>query len=209
LSTLLQEAIDLACRREALTPAGYARRVQEIENRLDDWLKSNHGRRTLRLELERLDKHIRAHRGEWLVFLHDPEVPPPNNHAEQMWRPAVITRKVGGGNNTLWEALVHGILASSMVSGRRQGKRFLELDQRLWSSSDPSAIDLELRRKTFVHGCMWLEETMCFCSHEDERGGQLHPAQEAPAGAIQPPGDPTELGQKGMTPLHRAAKSAY
>jgi hypothetical protein len=38
LSTLLQEAIDLARRRETLTPAGYARRVREIENRLDDWL---------------------------------------------------------------------------------------------------------------------------------------------------------------------------
>jgi hypothetical protein len=45
---------------------------------------------------------IRVHRGEWLVFLHDPEVPPTNNHAEQMLRPAVITRKVGGCNKTLW-----------------------------------------------------------------------------------------------------------
>src|SRR5262249_15923385 len=38
LSSLLQEAIALARRREAFPPAGYARRVQEIENRLDDWL---------------------------------------------------------------------------------------------------------------------------------------------------------------------------
>jgi len=35
------------------------------------------------------------------VFLHDPEVPPTNNHAELMLRPAVITRKVGGCNKTL------------------------------------------------------------------------------------------------------------
>ncbi|HEY7314492.1 MAG TPA: IS66 family transposase [Gemmataceae bacterium] len=100
LSTLLQEAIDLAHRREALTPAGYARRVQEIENRLDDWLDGLP--RTISPELDRLDNHIRAHRGEWLVFLHDPEVPPTNNHAEQMLRPAVITRTVGGCNKTLW-----------------------------------------------------------------------------------------------------------
>ena len=38
LSVLLQEAIDLARRREVLTFTGYARRVQEIEHRLDDWL---------------------------------------------------------------------------------------------------------------------------------------------------------------------------
>ncbi len=141
LSTLLQEAIDLARRREALTPAGYARRVQEIENRLDDWPDSLPQTRSP--ELNRLDNHIRAHRGEWLVFLHVGEVPPTNNHAEQMLRPAVITRKVGGCNKTLWGALVHSILASITVSCKRRGRRFLDLARRLWQSSDPQAIDLE------------------------------------------------------------------
>jgi transposase len=141
LSSLLQEAIDLARRREALTPAGYARRVQEIENRLDDWLDGLP--RSVSPELDRLDSHIRAHRGEWLVFLHDPAVPPTNNHAEQMLRPAVITRKVGGCNKTLWGALVHGVLASLMVSCQRQGRRFLDLARRLWQSSDPPAVPLE------------------------------------------------------------------
>jgi transposase len=143
LRTLLQEAIDLARRREQLTPTGYARRVQEIENRLDDWLDGLP--RSASPELDRLDNHIRTHRGEWLVFLHDPEVPPTNNHAEQMLRPAVITRKVGGCNKTLWGALVHGVLASLMVTCHRQGKRFLDLARRLWQSSDPQAIDLEAR----------------------------------------------------------------
>jgi transposase len=140
LSALLQEAIDLARRRETLTPAGYARRVQEIENRLDDWLDGLP--RTMSPELNRLDNHIRAHRGEWLVFLHDPEVPPTNNHAEQMLRPAVITRKVGGCNKTLWGALVHGVLASLMVSCKRQGKRFLDLARRLWQAGEPQAMSL-------------------------------------------------------------------
>jgi hypothetical protein len=141
LSTLLREAIDLASRREALTPAGYARRVQELENRLDAWLDSLP--RSSSPELDRLDNHIRAHRGEWFVFLNDPEVPPTNNHAEQMLRPAVITRKVGGCNKTLWGTLVHSILASIMVTCKRQGKRFLDLARRLWQSSDPPAIPLE------------------------------------------------------------------
>jgi transposase len=141
LSALLQEAIDLAQRRDSLTATGYTRRVQEIENRLDDWLDGLP--RSVSPELDRLDKHIRAHRGEWLVFLHDPEVPPTNNHAEQMLRPAVITRKVGGCNKTLWGALVHSVLASIMVSCKRQGKRFLDLARRLWPSSDPQAVPLE------------------------------------------------------------------
>jgi transposase len=141
LSTLLQEAIDLAQRREAMTPVGYARRVWEIEHRLDDWLDGLPRSRSP--ELERLDNHLRAHRGEWLVFLHDAEVPPTNNHAEQMLRPAVITRKVGGCNKTLWGALVHSVLASVMVTCKRQGKRFLDLARRLWQCSDPQAIALE------------------------------------------------------------------
>jgi transposase len=140
LSTLLQEAIDLARHREALTSAGYARRVREIEHRLDEWLDGLP--RSVSPELDRLDNHIRAHRGEWLVFLYDPEVPPTNNHAEQMLRPAVITRKVGGCNKTLLGALVRSILASIMVSYKRQGQRFLDLARRLWQSSDPQAIDL-------------------------------------------------------------------
>jgi transposase len=140
LSALLQEAIDLARRREWLTPAGYGRRVQQIENRLDAWLDGLP--RTLSPELNRLDNHIRAHRGEWLVFLHDPEVPPTNNHAEQILRPAVITRKVGGCNKTLWGALVHSVLASIMVSCKRQGQRFLDLARRLWQGGAPQALPL-------------------------------------------------------------------
>src|SRR5262249_35093653 len=84
LSALLQEAIDLARRREVLTPAGYARRVQEIEHRLDAWLDGLP--RTLSPELNRLDNHIRAHRGEWLVFLHHPQVPPTNNPPQHILR---------------------------------------------------------------------------------------------------------------------------
>jgi hypothetical protein len=90
-----------------------------------------------------IQNHLRAHRGEWLVFLDDPEVPPTNHHAEQMLRPAVITRTVGGCNKTLWGALVHGILSSIMVTCKRQGQRFLDLARRLWQSSDSPASPLE------------------------------------------------------------------
>jgi len=98
---LLQKAMDLAQGRAEFPPTSYARQVQRIEDRFDDWLESNNRRRTLSPELERLDMHLRKHRGEWLVFLHDAEVPATNNHAEQMLRPAVITRKVGGCNKTV------------------------------------------------------------------------------------------------------------
>jgi transposase len=143
LITLIQEAIDLAQRREQLTPEGYARRVQEIDNRLEDWLLDLYSRfESLPLEVKRLAKHVANHRDEWLVFLHDENVPATNNHAERMLRPAVITRKIGGCNKTLLGALVHTILASLMVTCRQQGQKFLDLARRLWSSSEPQAIPL-------------------------------------------------------------------
>ena len=78
-----------------------------------------------------------------MAFLHDSEVPPTNNHAEQMLRPAVITRKVGGCNKNLLGALVHSILSSIMVSCHRQGKHFLDLARQLWQSNQPQAIPLQ------------------------------------------------------------------
>jgi transposase len=141
LSHLLQGAIDLAQRREDLSPEGYARRTKEIDNRLEEWLLDRFGRyQSLSPDLQRLAKHIANHRDEWLLFLREPAVPPTNNHAEQMLRPAVITRKIGGCNKNLWGALVHSILASIMVTCHRQGKRFLDLARQLWQSNQPPAI---------------------------------------------------------------------
>jgi hypothetical protein len=139
LSNLIREAIDLARRRDQFTTATYDRRVQAIETRLDDWLD------TVPLDqpdLDRLANHVARHRGEWLVFLHHAEVPPTNNHAERMLRPAVISRKVGGCNKTLLGALTHSILASVMVTCWQQGRRFLDLARRLWQVPDPMAIPL-------------------------------------------------------------------
>ena len=141
LSDLLQKAIGLAQRREQLGAALYARRVQAIEESLDVWLERVPANRSD--DLDRLVKHVASHRGEWLVFLHDAEVPPTNNHAEQMLRPAVITRKVGGCNKTLLGALVHGVLASLMVTCKRQGRHFLDLARRLWHAEDTPAIPLQ------------------------------------------------------------------
>jgi transposase len=140
LITLLQEAIALAQRRDELTPASYGRRAGQLEDRLVLWvcqLPKNPSP-----ELARLAKHVRNHIDEWLVFLYDPEVPPTNNHAERMLRPAVISRKLGGCNKTLLGALVHSVLASIMVTCKQQGQRFLDLARHLWQVGSPQAIPL-------------------------------------------------------------------
>jgi len=144
LHTLIQEAIDLAQRRDDLTSEGFGRRSKEIDNRLEAWLVDVFSRfDDLSLELQKLAKHVANHRDEWLLFLRDPAVPPTNNHAEHMLRPAVITRKIGGCNKNLLGALVHSVLSSLMVTCHRQGKRFLDLARQLWQSNQPQAIAIE------------------------------------------------------------------
>jgi transposase len=142
LIALLQEAIALADRREQLTPGAYERRVTDIEDRFTAWLANVARARTTSAELDRLFKHMVNHFDEWLVFLREPEVPPTNNHAEQMIRPAVISRKIGGCNKTLRGALVHSILSSLMVTCRQQGQRFLELARQFWANDEPQAIPI-------------------------------------------------------------------
>jgi transposase len=139
LKELLQDAIALAEKRVGLAAEVYAKRVAKIEDRLDDWLDKVPLQNA---DVDRLASHVAAHRGEWLVFLHDAEVPATNNHAERMIRPAVITRKVGGCNKTLKGAAVHGVLASLIATCRQQGRRFLDLAKRLWTGEASQAIPI-------------------------------------------------------------------
>ena len=140
LKSLLQEAMHLARRRKMLTAKGYRRRVKELENRLDLWVLLNEEHR--QPDIARLAGHLQKHRHEWFMFLYDPLVPPTNNHAERMIRPAVITRKLGGCNKTPAGAKVHSVLASLMVSCRQQGKRFLDLAGQLFHAADRISIPL-------------------------------------------------------------------
>lgn len=139
LKELLQDALALAQQRDDLAADVYAKRVARIEDRLDAWIDAVP---TQDADVNRLVNHVASHRGEWLVFLHDAEVPATNNHAERMIRPAVITRKVGGCNKTLKGAAVHGVLASLIATCRQQGRRFLDFAKRLWTGDVSQAIKI-------------------------------------------------------------------
>jgi len=73
-----------------------------------------------------LSDHISRHFPEWFLFLTDPSVPPSNWEAEQAIRPAVVNRKVWGGNRTKAGAQAQGILSSVLQTCRKQGKAALD-----------------------------------------------------------------------------------
>ncbi len=140
LIALIQDAIALAERRTKVSNANYQRQAWAMEERLVDWL--SHLPSEPSDDLCRLADHVEKHLTEWFAFLFDPNVPPTNNHAERMIRPAVITRKVGGCNKNLLGSLVHSVLSSIMTTCKQRGQKFLDLARKLWQGREPQAIPI-------------------------------------------------------------------
>jgi transposase len=76
---------------------------------------------------ERLARHLWNHRDHLLTFLTTPGVDATNWRAEQALRPAVVNRKVWGGNRTLAGSHAQAVLASVLQTCRQQGRDVLEL----------------------------------------------------------------------------------
>lgn len=75
---------------------------------------------------ETLSEHLWKHLDEWFLFLDEPEVEPTNWEGEQAIRPAVVNRKVWGGNRTWAGARAQEVLMSVLETCRRTGRSGLE-----------------------------------------------------------------------------------
>jgi transposase len=67
-------------------------------------------------ENRRLAKHINKHAMHWFWFLIDPSIDATNWRAEQAIRPAVVNRKVWGGNRTWGGAHAQSVLSSLLAT---------------------------------------------------------------------------------------------
>ena len=70
--------------------------------------------------------HLWNHFEQWFTFLFDPRLEPTNWKAEQAIRPAVVNRKVWGGNRTPVGAQAQGVLMSVLETCRRQTRSALD-----------------------------------------------------------------------------------
>lgn len=77
-------------------------------------------------EYQTLSKHLMNHLDEWFAFLSHPEVEPTNREAEQAIRPALVNRKVWGGNRTWAGAHAREALMSVLETCRRLGRSGLD-----------------------------------------------------------------------------------
>jgi len=117
---LLQQALLLGDRYELqqVTPHGLTVATGRLEAARDRLLEKNY--RTA--SNERLAKHLRPQRDYLFPFLHCPGLEGTNNRAERAMRPAVIARKVWGGNRTWSGANVQQILMSVLRTFPQPGK---------------------------------------------------------------------------------------
>ncbi len=120
VKTLLQQALLLGHRyeRQEVTPHGLAVATGRLEAAMDRLLDRDYRTASNR----RLAKHLR-HQQEYLfTFLHCPGLEGTNSRAERAIRPAVIARKVWGGNRTWNGAKVQQTLMSVLRTFHQQGK---------------------------------------------------------------------------------------
>lgn len=110
VKAFLGDALALRDRRDSgvISPHGLAVARGRLEKRLDrllEWHLSHHGNRTFQ-------KHLVGHSDQILTFLYDPDIEATNWPAEQAVRPAVVNRKVFGGNRTAFGGHAQEILGS-------------------------------------------------------------------------------------------------
>jgi transposase len=121
---LFTEAIHLRndCLRGLLSPEDLAARRDAFDDRLLELA----GRPRYVPEHERLAKHLWNYAEQWFGFLSDATVEATNWQAEQAVRPAVVNRKVYGGNRTAAGAQAQGVLLSVLETCRRQARSAMD-----------------------------------------------------------------------------------
>jgi hypothetical protein len=135
LISWLDEAIKLVGLRSRLGERTYTRRAERLEKAFDKLLSANATSSANANMLERL----RTWHDSVLMCLRDPLVSATNNHAEQMVRPGVVTRKRGGCNRSLKGLLAFEVITSLLVTAKQNAVDFVEWIVDLLRQPDPLA----------------------------------------------------------------------
>jgi transposase len=126
VKALLQESLETRDLRDArqITVSAARARADALETRMEKLLepiKSNSRN-------ERLAKHLWKHRGQLFTFLRHKGIDATNYRAEQALRPAIVNRKVWGGNRTETGAAAQSILMTVLFTAaklKRDGMQFV------------------------------------------------------------------------------------
>jgi transposase len=140
VKALLQQALDTRDRyqQDQISEHGLRTATGQLETRMDRLLDQPYRTEANR----RLAKHLRHELPYLFTFLHCPGLDATNHRAEQAIRPAVIARKVWGGNRTENGARTQQILVSVFRTYRQQGKDAFSRLVDLLRSPLPKILDI-------------------------------------------------------------------
>jgi transposase len=124
VKALLQKALEIRDRRDTqkIQPATARRWADKLKKQmrlLVEPIKTHAAN-------ERLAEHLWNHLGQLFTFLRHPDIDATNYRAEQAIRPAVVNRKVWGGNRTEAGAVAQSILMSVLFTGKCQDRDSME-----------------------------------------------------------------------------------
>lgn len=120
VTAALRDALALRDERATLSDEALTARRADIVRRIDV-AAAAHADRPAYDDAGRMARHLIKHRDHLFRFLDDEAVDATNNLAERDVRPSVITRRVGGCNRTQEGADNHAVLASLLVTLRKNG----------------------------------------------------------------------------------------
>jgi transposase len=124
LIALLTEAIHLRNRHSKGEAS--AKELKEARKKFDERLRDLAWPAREVPAYETLSGHLWRHLDEWFAFLDHPEMEPTNWEGEQAIRPAVVNRKVWGGNRTWVGSRAQGVLMSVLETCKRAGHSALD-----------------------------------------------------------------------------------
>ena len=123
LTRLLRDAIRLKQKQSVVTQSTLERRFKRLTHRLEELAKADYHDS----DCQRLAKRLAKHSDSLFTFLSHMQVSTDNNRAERAIRPAVITRKISGGNRSPKGSEALSIITSVIQTCKQQNKDFVEI----------------------------------------------------------------------------------
>ena len=123
LTRLLRDSFRLKQRVSDLPEDVFDRRLRYIHQRLEILADETYETP----DCQRLAKRLSKHAHQLFTFLEQMDVEPDNNRAERAIRPAVVTRKISGGNRSQKGTEALGIITSLIQTCKLQDRDFVEV----------------------------------------------------------------------------------
>jgi transposase len=123
LTRLLRDSLRLKQRVSDLPQDAFDRRLKRIHQRLAKLAQATYETP----DCQRLAKRLSKHGHQLFTFLEQMDVESDNNRAERAIRPAVVTRKISGGNRSPKGTKALGIITSVIQTCKLQKRDFVEV----------------------------------------------------------------------------------